>query len=114
MESLKAIKKRINTVKNTQKITKAMKMVAAAKLRRAQMAAHGSRDYLNFISQLAGRLVANYEGEPHPLMRKKEEVKHREYLILTSDRGLCGGFNSNLLRKVEAEFAQAKEKGIVV
>ena len=100
MASLKSIKKRIGSVKNTQKITKAMKMVAAAKLRRAQQAALGSRHYVANVREVTSRLMASITDGSHPLMMAKEKIQTKEYLVFTSDRGLCGGFNGNLLRKV--------------
>lgn len=114
MPSLKAIKKRIHSVKNTQKITKAMKMVAAAKLRRAQTAAQNGRHYTEAISGLALRLAAGLKENISVLMRSKEKVARRDYLILTSDRGLCGGFNSNLLRKLGDELEACREANIEV
>lgn len=112
MQSLKTIKKRITSVKNTQKITKAMKMVAAAKLRRAQQAALNSRAYLQALTTVTGRVVAGQKEDPHPLTRGKEKISSKEFLVLTSDRGLCGGFNSNLLRSLEAELSRCRSAGI--
>ncbi len=108
MATVKIIRKRIASVKNTQKITRAMKMVAAAKLRRAQNRLINARPYSKKMEELLSHLVGLIEGTPHPLFERREEVKVAEFLILTSDRGLCGGFNGNLLRRVE-DFL--KEKG---
>lgn len=99
MATLKAIRKRIVSVRNTQKITKAMKMVAAAKLRRAQLRLMNARPYVQKMEGLLG-FVAALAGE-HPLLTPRERAAKAEFLILTSDRGLCGGFNGNLLRQVE-------------
>lgn len=118
MPSLKAIKKRIGTVKSTQKITRAMKMVAAAKLRRAQAHAMNARHYTDAIWRLSCRLSGFAGDEPHPLTAVREsgggkgKVAHRDYLLFTSDRGLCGGFNSNLLRRFADELAACREQGI--
>lgn len=112
MQSLKTIKKRIHSVKNTQKITKAMKMVAAAKLRRAQQAATRARTYVTALEETLARVMASWRDDPHPLTRAKEGVTKKEFLLLTSDRGLCGGFNSNLLRKVEDTLKQCREYNI--
>lgn len=101
MATLKTIRKRITSVKNTQKITKAMKMVSAAKLRRAQMRLMNARPYAEKMQSLLSQMVRLIEGEPHPIFKKKESVKKVQFLILTSDRGLCGGFNGNLLRRIE-------------
>lgn len=101
MATLKDIRKRITSVKNTQKITKAMKMVAAAKLRRAQQALMGSRPHADFLEASLSRLVRAADAEDLPLLQKREEIRKVHLLIFTSDRGLCGGFNGNLLRHME-------------
>ena len=105
MASLRDIRKRIKSVKNTQKITKAMKMVSAAKLRRAQEAVEASRPYAdkvdNTVSALAARAAALGEA-PHPLLSSGLKAQGRiEVIVLTSDRGLCGGFNSNTVRRAQ-------------
>jgi F-type H+-transporting ATPase subunit gamma len=98
--SLRAIRTRIKSVRNTQKITKAMKMVAAAKLRRAQEAVQRARPYAQLIDEMLASLSrAGGEGaEVHPLMQVRP-VKRVEVVMLTSDRGLCGGFNANVIRR---------------
>ncbi len=101
MATLKDIRKRIVSVKNTQKITKAMKMVAAAKLRRAQQALMGGRPHADFLRESLTRLVGAADAYDLPLLKKRENAGKAHLLILTSDRGLCGGFNGNLLRFVE-------------
>ena len=99
MPSLKDIRKRISSVKNTQKITKAMKMVAASKLRRAQDAIMNTRPYAyridGLIKGLSEVLMDDYM---HPLMVPREEVKNVALLVITSDKGMCGAFNSSILR----------------
>jgi F-type H+-transporting ATPase subunit gamma len=101
MATLKAIRKRIGSIRNTQQITKAMKMVAAAKLRRAQEAAVEARPYAEKMSELFKNLVAGVSREAHPLLGMRDE-KRIDLLLLTSDRGLCGGYNANLIRSAEA------------
>lgn len=101
MATLKTIRKRIISVRNTQKITKAMKMVAAAKLRRAQTRLVKARPYAERMHGLVSNIAAFVPSSAHPLLAKREELKKVEYLILSSDRGLCGGFNGNLLRMIE-------------
>jgi F-type H+-transporting ATPase subunit gamma len=101
MASLRAIRTRIKSVRNTQKITKAMKMVAAAKLRRAQDAVVRARPYAQLVDEILASLArAGFDPEqpPHALMQKRP-VKRVEVVMLTSDRGLCGGFNSNVIRR---------------
>src|SRR5262245_9815334 len=110
MANLKAIRKRIHTVKNTQKITRAMKMVAAARLRRAQQAILQARPYaletLDVLSSVAARAG---EEEVHPLLAKREP-KNVMLVVITSDRGLAGAFNTSInkaaykmLKDLEAE-----------
>lgn len=99
MSSLRAIRSRIKSVKGTQKITRAMKMVAAAKLRRAQDAVTRARPYAEAIDQMLTRLASG-EGEGHPLMTSRP-VRRVEIVVLTSDRGLAGGFNSNVIRRLQ-------------
>src|SRR5215467_7575808 len=99
MASLKAIRKRISSVKSTQKITKAMKMVAAARLRRAQEAATAARPYADKLSALLHNVAARVASEAHPLLQERSEERNLHLLLVTADRGLCGGYNANLLRK---------------
>jgi F-type H+-transporting ATPase subunit gamma len=100
MANLKAIKKRIVSVKNTSKITKAMKMVSAAKLRRAQENVVAARPYAKKLGEVLGRLTAISDADSSPLQQKRE-VKNALLLVVTSDRGLCGGFNTNLCKAAE-------------
>ncbi len=102
MANLKDIKKRIGSVKNTQQITKAMKMVAAAKLRRAQDAAVSSRPYAQKLAEVVSNLAKRGACEEgNPLMEQRD--KGRALLVvLTADRGLCGGFNSQINKAAEA------------
>jgi F-type H+-transporting ATPase subunit gamma len=104
MPSLRDIKNRIRSVKNTQKITRAMKLVAAAKLRRAQESILAARPYALEIGSMLHRVATRAQGEdgkvPHPLLDVREPKKVL-LVIMTSDRGLCGGFNSNILRRAE-------------
>src|SRR5213075_141477 len=101
MPSLKALRKRIATVRSTQQITKAMKMVAAAKLRRAQEAAERARPYAAKLAEMFTAVAAGVEPQAHPLLARRPEQRI-DLLVLTSDRGLCGGYNANLLRFAEA------------
>jgi F-type H+-transporting ATPase subunit gamma len=113
MPSLKALRKRIATVRSTQQITKAMKMVAASKLRRAQEAAERARPYSEKLAEMFAGVVADLEGADHPLLARRTDQRI-ELVVLTSDRGLCGGFNSNLLRKAEAFVRERPGKQIVI
>ena len=96
MASLRDIKRRIDSVKNTQKITKAMKMVAASKLRRAQEAIVSARPYAYEMRKLVNSLTARADRDLHPLLRPGGGGKVG-VVVITSDRGLCGGFNSSIV-----------------
>jgi F-type H+-transporting ATPase subunit gamma len=103
MATLRTIRTRIKSVRNTQKITKALKLVAAAKLRRAQDAVVRTRPYAQLLDELLRSLArarAQAEVAPHPLMEVRPE-RNIEVILLTSDRGLCGGFNSNIIRRAQ-------------
>ena len=105
MATLKAIRKRIGSVRNTQQITKAMKMVSAAKLRRAQEAAVQARPYAEKMTELLKNVSARVSSEAHPLLMAREEKKI-QLVLFTSDRGLCGGYNTNLIRSAETFMRQ--------
>ncbi len=103
MPSLRDIRRRIGSVKSTQQITKAMKMVAAAKLRRAQDAITRARPYAVLLEKSLNRVAsraASDEGAAHPLLASRP-VKKVELVVVTSDRGLAGGFNSNIVRRAQ-------------
>jgi F-type H+-transporting ATPase subunit gamma len=100
MASLKALKNRIGSVKNTQKITRAMKLVAAAKMKRAVDAALESRPYSDEVTAVLQSLMARMDTAGHPLLTPHEDVKKVAVVVITADRGLCGGFNNALLRTV--------------
>ena len=102
MPNLQDIKRRIGSVKNTQKITRAMKLVAASKLRRAQEAIVAARPYAAKIHEVVGFLAAAVDPEDHILLRSADKCDKALLLVITSDRGLCGPFNSGLLRRVES------------
>ena len=102
MPNLRDIQKRIGAVKNTQQITRAMKMVAASKFRRAQESVLRARPFSRELSNTLGRLASIHEEiKAHPLMVRRLEAVKEDLFVLTSDRGLCGSFNSNVLRAVE-------------
>lgn len=105
MQGTREIKRRIKSVKNTKQITKAMKMVAAAKLRRAQERAEESRPYTEKMSEVISNISARNDTVEHPLLEVRE-IKKTGYLVITSDQGLAGGYNSNLLRKLVVTIKQ--------
>ena len=97
MPSLRDIRRRIASVKNTQQITSAMKMVSAAKLQRAQDRVMAARPYSEHLHQLIAQLDTRVQSRAHPLLTPREEGKTL-LVVVTSDRGLCGGFNANVQR----------------
>jgi F-type H+-transporting ATPase subunit gamma len=113
MAGLKAIKRRIVSVKNTRKITRAMKMVAAGRLRRAQQRITELRPYANKTAELIAQVAArtDIEGEhPHPLLAQRPEHKVL-IVVLTSDRGLAGGFNANINKRAFALWKSLEAEG---
>lgn len=109
MATLRDIQRRIRSVQSTQKITKAMKLVAAAKLRRAQERITAARPYAIKMSELLSSLVGRTEGDAHPLLARRTTGRKR-LVVITADKGLCGAFNSNILR---ASIAFLREHGDV-
>jgi len=106
MSTLRLLRRRIRSVQNTQQITKAMEMVAAAKLRRAQARAVAARPYAVKITEMLNNLAGAASELDHPLF-KAREVKNTALVLVTSDRGLCGAYNSNLLRSAEQRLRAA-------
>ncbi len=98
MATLRDIQRRIRSVQSTQKITRAMKLVAAAKLRRAQERIVAARPYATKMSELLGNLVSGADGAAHPLLEQREGPR-RQIVIITADKGLAGAFNSNIIRR---------------
>jgi F-type H+-transporting ATPase subunit gamma len=107
MATLRDIRRRIRSVESTQKITRAMKLVAAAKLRRAQERILSARPYAVKMAELLSSLVRRAEGDAHPLLVRRPAARKR-LVIVTADKGLCGAFNSNILR---ASLAFLREQG---
>ena len=115
MASLKDLKTRINSVKSTQKITAAMKMVAAAKLRRAQDAAESGRPYSTRMRQVIGNLAskADAASAPQLLVGNGKDQTHL-LVVMSADRGLCGGFNGTVTRQTRAEVARLRAENKTV
>jgi F-type H+-transporting ATPase subunit gamma len=110
MSTLRALRRRIRSVQNTQQITKAMEMVAASKLRRAQAKALAARPYAVKITGMLSNLAGAASELDHPLF-KVREVKSTVIVLVTSDRGLCGAYNANLLRAAEQRLRAASAAG---
>ena len=113
MPNLKDLKNRIESVKNTRKITKAMQMVAAAKLRRAQDAAEASRPYSERFNAVLASLAASVGNSENAPVLLRGTGKHEVHLliVMTAERGLCGGFNSNIAKLARSHAARVKEGG---
>lgn len=111
---LKEVRERIKSVQSTQQITKAMKMVSASKLRRAQQAITEMRPYANRLDKMMKNIVANLEGDINSPYVAVREVKKAAIVVITSNRGLCGAFNTNIIKeaiiKIEGEYSQLREE----
>ena len=112
MPSLKALKNRIGSVKSTQKITSAMKMVAAAKLRKAQEQAIASRPYCSSMEKIVSSLASKLIDNAPELLKGKKDIKKQLLVVFSADRGLCGGFNGSISRAVKLEVKKSKDLGI--
>ncbi|MBN1299788.1 MAG: ATP synthase F1 subunit gamma [Melioribacteraceae bacterium] len=118
MATLRDIKRRITGVKNTQQITKAMKMVAAARLRRAQENIINARPYSRKLQDVLGNLLSIEGSAGNPLLEQRDIIQNVAVIVITSDRGLCGGFNMNAIRETEelmnTELSQFKGDNIAL
>ncbi|MDA9806622.1 F0F1 ATP synthase subunit gamma [Alphaproteobacteria bacterium] len=114
MPSLKDLKNRIGSVKSTQKITSAMKMVAAAKLRKAQEQALASRPYTLLMDKVVSKIASKTSGNSIDLLTGKTDNKTQLIVVFSADRGLCGGFNGSITRAVRAEVKKLEQEGIQV
>src|SRR5688572_10485261 len=107
MATIKELRLRIKSLQNTSKITSAMKMVSASRLRRAQEAFNRNRPYAQKIQELLEQVTASFQDLDHPLM-KVREPKRTRYYVLASERGLCGSFNNNLLKFFAKQIDRTK------
>lgn len=116
MANLKAIRDRISSVKNTRKITEAMRLVAAAKVRRAQEQVLRTRPFADRLARVLQNLESRmgFEGTDAPLLTERRPVNTITLLVVTGDRGLCGGYNANVIRRAEQRFAELKDQGFNV
>jgi len=113
MANLKEIRTKIGSVKNTQKITKAMEMVAASKMRRTQQRMQETRPYADKIRTAIGHLYQANPEYKHPYLVERD-IKRVGYIVISSDRGLCGGLNTNSFRLLIREMHEWQEKGVEV
>ncbi|MEM7304744.1 MAG: F0F1 ATP synthase subunit gamma [Pseudomonadota bacterium] len=114
MSNAKQIRTQISSIKNTQKITKAMEMVAASKMRKAQDRMNATRPYADKIKQAISHLAAAHSEYKHPFMVEREEIKRVGFIIISTDRGLCGGLNVNLFKAAIRKISEYRDQGIEV
>ena len=108
------IKTKIKSVQNTRKVTRALEMVSASKIRKAQERMKQSRPYARAMKQLIGHLAQANSEYRHPYLIERGQIKRVGYIIVSSDRGLAGGLNNNMFRKLLVEFRQWQEQGVEV
>ncbi|MCU7374138.1 F0F1 ATP synthase subunit gamma [Paucibacter sp. O1-1] len=111
MASSKEIRGKIKSVENTKKITKAMEMVAASKMRKAQERMRSARPYSEKIGNIAANLATANPEYKHPFLVKNEQAKSAGFVVVTTDKGLCGGLNTNLLRAATAKLKELETAG---
>lgn len=108
------IKTKIKSVQNTRKVTRALEMVSASKIRKAQDLMKASRPYARLMRQVIGHIAHANAEYKHPFLIERDTVKRVGYLVVSTDRGLCGGLNSNLFRKLLGEIREWQDKGVEV
>ena len=108
------IKTKIKSVQNTRKVTRALEMVSASKIRKAQERMKSSRPYARAMKQLIGHLAQANSEYRHPYLVQRADIKRVGYIIVSSDRGLAGGLNNNMFRKLLVEFRGWQEKGVEI
>ena len=107
---LKEVRNRIKSTQSTQQITKAMKMVSAAKLRRAQDAITQMRPYARKLQEMLSNIVGSLEGDMNLALAETRPVQNVLFIVITSDRGLCGGYNANLVKLTKATILEKYPK----
>ncbi len=108
------IKTKIKSVQNTRKVTRALEMVSASKIRKAQDKMKSSRPYARLMKQVIGHIAKANSDYVHPFMAERKDIKRIGYVIVSTDRGLCGGLNSQLFRKLLGDMRQWQEKGVAI
>ncbi len=114
MAGAKEIRSKIKSVQNTQKITKAMEMVAASKMRKAQERMRASRPYAEKMRTVLSHLAQAHCEYKHPYLQSREEVKRVGYIIISTDRGLCGGLNTNMFKAAVRDMSDWHDKGVKI
>lgn len=113
-ENMQDIKRRIKSVSSTMQITNAMKLVSAAKLRKARATFEKTTEYFNFITHPIEEIFNNNSEVPPEYLAGNREIKNTCYIVVTSCRGLCGGFNNNIIKEAEKDFHEDWEKPVIV
>mgnify|MGYP002578549933 FL=1 len=113
-ENMQDIKRRIKSVSSTMQITNAMKLVSAAKLRKARATFEKTTEYFNFITHTIEEIFNNNSEVPPEYLAGNREIKNTCYIVVTSCRGLCGGFNNNIIKEAEKDFHEDWEKPVIV
>ena len=108
------IKTKIKSVQNTRKVTRALEMVSASKIRKAQDRMKASRPYARLMKQVIGHIAKANSEYVHPFLVERNEIKRVGYLIVSTDRGLCGGLNSQLFRRILADMREWQGKGVEI
>ncbi len=108
------IKTKIKSVQNTRKVTRALEMVSASKIRKAQERMKSSRPYARLMKQLIGHIAQANTEYRHPFMVEREQVRRVGYIVVSTDRGLCGGLNSGLFRRMLADMRQWRDAGVEI
>ncbi len=114
MAGTKEIRTKIKSVQNTRKVTRALEMVSASKIRRAQDKMRAPRPYARLMRQVIGHIAKANGDYKHPFMMERKDVKRVGYVVISTDRGLCGGLNSTLFRKLIAEIRTHQQNGVEV
>src|SRR6059058_703514 len=107
----RVLKRRIKTVESTKKITKAMELIAASRIVKAQQRVAAARPYSEQITEVIRNLAAGGAGLDHPLLREPDDVRKVGYVVLTADRGLAGGYNSSVIRAAERSVRRQQDRG---
>jgi F-type H+-transporting ATPase subunit gamma len=108
------IKTKIKSVQNTRKVTRALEMVSASKIRKAQERMKASRPYARMMRQIVGHLAKANTDYVHPYMVDRKDIKRVGYIVVSTDRGLCGGLNSQMFRRMLADMRSWQEKGVEI
>src|SRR5690606_30801946 len=107
-----ALRRRIKSVQSTKKITKAMELIAASRIMKAQQRVAAARPYSEQITEVIRNLAAAGAGQDSPLLQQRDEVRTIAYVVVAGDRGLCGGYNTNVIRAAERAVQADRERGL--